>query len=142
MRVDMHAHYVPPRILEALERDAVPYGVQVQHAEGGGRCLHFGAGVTLRPFHPHLLDLDARWRFMENQRVDRQILSVWTDLSGYGLEPAAPRAGIGCSTKRLPRWCSSTRSAWPRSLRCLYKIRPGPQRNWPIVCVSAVLLEA
>ena len=49
MRVDMHAHYVPPRILEALERDAVPYGVQVQHAEGGGRCLHFGAGVTLRP---------------------------------------------------------------------------------------------
>jgi len=89
MRIDMHAHYVPPRILEVLERDAAPYGVQVQHAEGGGRCLHFGAGVTLRPFHPHLLDLDARWRFMDGQRVDRQILSVWTDLSGYGLEPAA-----------------------------------------------------
>src|SRR2546430_11412552 len=51
MRVDMHAHYVPPRILEVLERDAAPYGVQIQHAEGGGRCLHFGAGVTLRPFH-------------------------------------------------------------------------------------------
>ena len=35
MRIDMHAHYVPPRILEVLERDAAPYGVQVQHAEGG-----------------------------------------------------------------------------------------------------------
>ena len=34
MRIDMHAHYVPPRILEVLERDAAPYGVQVQHAEG------------------------------------------------------------------------------------------------------------
>ena len=88
MRVDVHAHYVPPRILEALERDAAPYGVQVQQAEGGGRCLHFGYGVTLRPFHPHLLDLDARWRFMEAQEVDRQILSVWTDLCGYGLESA------------------------------------------------------
>ena len=44
MRIDMHAHYVPPRILTVLERDAAPYGVQVQHAEGGGRCLHFGAG--------------------------------------------------------------------------------------------------
>jgi len=67
MRVDVHAHYVPPRILETLERDAAPYGVQVQQAEGGGRCLHFGYGPTLRPFHPHLLDLDARWRFMEAQ---------------------------------------------------------------------------
>src|SRR5262249_40579668 len=36
MRVDVRAHYVPPRILEVLERDAAPYGVQVQHAEGGG----------------------------------------------------------------------------------------------------------
>ena len=26
MRIDMHAHYVPPRILEVLERDAAPYG--------------------------------------------------------------------------------------------------------------------
>ncbi len=88
MRVDVHAHYVPPRILEVLERDAAPYGVQVQNAEGGGRCLHFGYGVTLRPFLPHLLDLDERWRFMDAQGVDRQLLSVWTDLCGYGLEPA------------------------------------------------------
>jgi len=88
MRVDVHAHYVPPRILEVLERDAAPYGVQVQNAEGGGRCLHFGYGVTLRPFLPHLLDLDERWRFMDAQGVDRQLLSVWTDLCGYGLESA------------------------------------------------------
>src|SRR5215813_6212296 len=88
MRVDVHAHYVPPRILEVLERDAAPYGVQVQHAESGGRCLHFGYGVTLRPFLPQILDLDERWRFMDAQGVDRQILSVWTDLCGYGLEPA------------------------------------------------------
>jgi len=91
VRIDMHAHYVPPRILDVLERDAAPYGVQVHHAEGGGRCLHFGYGVTLRPFHPQLLDLDDRWRFMDAQGVDRQILSVWTDLCGYGLE-AAPAA--------------------------------------------------
>lgn len=88
MRIDMHAHYVPPRALAALERDAVPYGVQVQALEGGGRCAHFNYGVTLRPFHPGLLDLDERWRFMDAQGVERQILSVWTDLSGYGLEPA------------------------------------------------------
>ncbi|MGE3540262.1 MAG: amidohydrolase family protein [Candidatus Tectimicrobiota bacterium] len=89
MRIDMHAHYVPPRVLSALERDTVPYGVQIQAAEGGARCAHFTYGVTLRPFHPALLDLETRWRCMDAQGVERQILSVWTDLSGYGLEPAA-----------------------------------------------------
>jgi aminocarboxymuconate-semialdehyde decarboxylase len=88
MRIDMHAHYVPPRILAALERDAVPYGVRVQESSGGGQCLHFDYGVTLRPFLPGLLDLDERWRVMDAQGVDRQVLSVWTDLCGYGLEPA------------------------------------------------------
>lgn len=89
MRVDVHAHYVPPRILAALERDTAPAGVQLHSAPGGSRCVHFTYGVTLRPFHPQLLDLDARWRFMDAQHVDRQILSVWTDLCGYGLEADA-----------------------------------------------------
>jgi aminocarboxymuconate-semialdehyde decarboxylase len=35
-----------------------------------------------------LLDLDERWRAMDAQGIDMQILSVWTDVCGYGLEPA------------------------------------------------------
>lgn len=88
MRIDMHAHFVPPRVLTALERDAAPYGIQLQAAEGGGSCVHFPYGVTLRPIAPLLYDLEERWRTMDAQGIDRQVLSVWTDLSGYGLEPA------------------------------------------------------
>ncbi|HEY7495721.1 MAG TPA: amidohydrolase family protein [Candidatus Tectomicrobia bacterium] len=87
MRIDMHAHYVPPRILAALERAAVPYGVRVQASSDGLSCLHFNYGLTLRPFFPQLLELDERWRVMEAQGIDLQLLSVWTDMSGYGLEP-------------------------------------------------------
>jgi aminocarboxymuconate-semialdehyde decarboxylase len=85
MYIDMHAHYVPPKVLSILERDSTPYGTQLREAAGGGRCVHFTYGLTIRPFFPALLDLEERWQEMAQQGVDRQILSVWTDLSGYGM---------------------------------------------------------
>jgi aminocarboxymuconate-semialdehyde decarboxylase len=89
MRIDMHAHYVPPRILAALEQEPTRYGVRLQEAAAGGRCCHFDDGLTIRPFFPRLLDLDERWAEMDRQGVDRQILSVWADLFGYGMPPEA-----------------------------------------------------
>jgi aminocarboxymuconate-semialdehyde decarboxylase len=85
MYIDVHAHYVPPKVLSILEHDASPYGAQLIETTGGGRCVHFTHGLTIRPFFPELLDLETRWHEMEQQGVDRQILSVWTDLSGYGM---------------------------------------------------------
>ncbi|HSF31366.1 MAG TPA: amidohydrolase family protein [Candidatus Tectomicrobia bacterium] len=85
----MHAHYVPPKVLSILERDASPYDAELREAAGGGQCVHFTHGLTIRPFFPELLDLEERWQDMEQQGVDRQILSVWTDLSGYGMPPEA-----------------------------------------------------
>jgi aminocarboxymuconate-semialdehyde decarboxylase len=89
MRIDMHAHYVPPRILAALEQEPTRYGVRLQEAAAGGRCCHFDDGLTIRPFFPRLLDLEERWAEMDRQGVDRQILSVWADLFGYGMPPEA-----------------------------------------------------
>jgi hypothetical protein len=56
MRIDMHAHYVPPRILTALEQDASRYGVRLEDAAAGGRCVHFDDGLVIRPFFRRLLD--------------------------------------------------------------------------------------
>lgn len=85
MRIDMHAHYVPPKALETLERDASSYGVHLEKAATGGTCACFNHGLTIRPFFPRLLDLDERWDIMAGMGVDRQILSVWADLMGYGM---------------------------------------------------------
>jgi aminocarboxymuconate-semialdehyde decarboxylase len=85
MRIDMHAHYVPPKVLSTLERDASPYGVHLEQAAAGGTCACFNYGLTIRPFPQRLLDLDERWNIMTGQGVDRQILSVWADLFGYGM---------------------------------------------------------
>ena len=87
MRIDMHAHYVPPSVLKTLEKDSSYYGAHLEESPQGGRCVCYDYGLTLRPFFPRLLDLDERWGEMDRQGVDRQILSVWADLFGYGMPP-------------------------------------------------------
>jgi aminocarboxymuconate-semialdehyde decarboxylase len=85
---------VPPKAVEAIERDATSYGIHLEDAANGARCACFNYGLKIRPFPETLLDLDKRWQVMETMRVDRQILSGWADLFGYGM-PAAEGA----------RWC-------------------------------------
>ena len=87
MRIDMHAHYVPPSVLETLEKDSSYYGAHLEESTQGGQCVCYDYGLALRPFFPRLLDLDERWGEMDRQGVDRQILSVWADLFGYGMPP-------------------------------------------------------
>jgi hypothetical protein len=41
MRIDMHAHYVPPKAIEAIERDATSYGIHLEAAANGARCACF-----------------------------------------------------------------------------------------------------
>ena len=91
MAIDAHAHYVPPSILEAVEQNPSRYGSRLDGPPGAGGCLCYDYGLTLRPFYHELLDLDDRWEVMARQGVDRQILSVWADLFGYGM-PAADGA--------------------------------------------------
>lgn len=91
MRIDMHAHYIPPKALSAIEQDASSYGIHLEKAASGATCGCFNYGLTLRPFQPRLMDLEERWGEMERMGVDRQLLSGWGDLFGYGM-PAAEGA--------------------------------------------------
>lgn len=94
MPIDVHAHYVPPGVLEALRARGAEYGIAV--APGGApSCpsLSFGNGLRLRPFVPRLMEEEAaRIESFLTAGVDRQVLSVWSDLMGYGLAPAKGQA--------------------------------------------------
>ncbi len=85
MRIDMHAHYIPPQALAAIEQDATSYGIHLEHAANGGQCACLNHGLTLRPIQPRLTDLDERWQVMQRQGVDMQLLSVWADMFGYSM---------------------------------------------------------
>lgn len=92
MAIDCHAHCVPRRVLEAVEERGRDFGLTLVPQPPHCPALHFDHGLKLRPFFPKLLeDAGARLAAMDEQGVDRQVLSLWADVFGYAL-PAEPRA--------------------------------------------------
>ena len=83
MAVDVHAHYVPPTMLEALQGRAEEFGVSLHHAPGCQCALHFNNGPKIRPFFPPLVeDVTVRLAAMDRTEIERQVLSSWADIFG------------------------------------------------------------
>ena len=88
MPIDVHAHYVPQRIIATLEERAKDFGVSL--VKTPPQCaLHFDYGLKVRPFFPKLIEpVNARLDGMAGQGVTCQVLSVWPDIFAYGLPSA------------------------------------------------------
>ena len=93
MIVDVHAHYLSPRVIEELQRDAAAYGCEVRTTDDGLPRIVF-AGKALRPVGRPVRDLTERLERMARQGVERQVLSAWMEMYCYFLPPE-----IGA------RWC-------------------------------------
>jgi aminocarboxymuconate-semialdehyde decarboxylase len=116
MPIDVHAHYVPPAILETLREQGANYGIAVTAKPPAcAECLAFSYGLRVRPFFPRLLEDPARrLENMHRQGVTRQILSVWTDIFGYGLPSPQGTAWHRLLNRSLAAWCEPDREhfAW------------------------------
>lgn len=86
MPIDVHAHYLPRGVVDRLRAEGERLGIAV--VEGAPDCpsLRFAYGLQVRPFFPKLGEEPAeRMAGMARAGIDRQILSAWTDIFGYGL---------------------------------------------------------
>lgn len=106
MPVDVHAHLVPPAVLDALSAKGIDYGVDLVETEPGCHCCRFESGMQVRPFFETLLDVDLRRAEMERQGIDRQVLTLWTDIFGYDLPAAKGAAWHGLLNDSLARLCA------------------------------------
>jgi aminocarboxymuconate-semialdehyde decarboxylase len=88
MPIDVHAHYVPHRLIDTLENRARDFGVSL--VKTPPQCaLHFDYGLKVRPFFPKLIEPEPqRLDGMAAQGVTCQVLSVWPDIFAYGLPSA------------------------------------------------------
>lgn len=88
MPIDVHAHYVPPTLVETIESRASDFGVSViQHPPTCSCALHFDYGLKVRPFFPKLIEpVEKRVDAMAQQGVTRQVLSMWADIFAHGLQ--------------------------------------------------------
>ena len=113
MPIDVHAHYVPIKVLDVLQREGARYGVNVvEHEPTCQKCLRFEYGLQIRPFFPKLVEpVESRIDSMQRAGIDRQVLSVWTDIFGYALPAPKGEAWhrLLTSAMRLPHASSSIR---------------------------------
>lgn len=86
--IDVHAHFVPPTIVELLRSDT-DFGLRVEERDTGAVLV---TGGRERRIDPALLDLDARLAAMDRSGVAVQLLSSWMDVAaGTVVESRAPR---------------------------------------------------
>jgi aminocarboxymuconate-semialdehyde decarboxylase len=91
MAIDVHAHYIPRAILQRLATHAADYGILLEKSPPLCLdCLRFSYGLQVRPIEsfPGLVqdEMERIDGFLKTG-VQRQILSIWPDIFGYGLDP-------------------------------------------------------
>jgi aminocarboxymuconate-semialdehyde decarboxylase len=112
MPIDVHAHYVPPQLIEAIGAYGKDIGVRLQ---GSPPALHFDYGFKVRPFFPRLIEPVAQRRaWLDEQGIALQIVGTWPDIFGYGLALDACVAWHRMLNDTLAEWCAanSDRFAW------------------------------
>ena len=87
MIIDCHAHYVPPSLLEAIKanKDRFPSLKLVFEADGNSFGLSFNGGKATRPVAKPLSDTAGRTKWMDEQKIERQVNGGWLDMFGYEL---------------------------------------------------------
>jgi aminocarboxymuconate-semialdehyde decarboxylase len=83
--IDIHAHHVPPTLIAEARRNGDSYRVRIENDDAGNERLAFTDGPTLRPFFEALCDLEGRLPRMDDNGIDVQVVSTWTDIAGYHL---------------------------------------------------------
>ena len=86
MPIDTHAHYVPPQLIAAIKTRGKDIGVELAPADVGKEALRFSYGFKVRPFFPRLIEPVAeRHKWLDEQKIDHQIVGTWPDIFAYGL---------------------------------------------------------
>jgi aminocarboxymuconate-semialdehyde decarboxylase len=113
--IDVHAHYVPAQLLDAITSRGSDIGVRLIPSVGAPPALHFDYGFKVRPFFPRLIEPVAQRRaWLDEQNIDRQIVGTWPDIFGYGLGREACVAWHRMLNDTLAQWtrANNDRFAW------------------------------
>jgi aminocarboxymuconate-semialdehyde decarboxylase len=114
--IDVHAHYVPPQLINAVAANGAKLGVRLVPSPGNAPpALHFDYGFKARPFFPRLVEPVARRvAWLDEQGIDVQIVGTWADIFGYGLSVDSCIAWHQMLNDTLADWCGENRNrfAW------------------------------
>jgi aminocarboxymuconate-semialdehyde decarboxylase len=83
MIIDCHAHLVPPALLEAIRAEKASFPSVRLIEEGGSLGFAFGGNKPTRPVSKPLSDIPARLKWLDANKIERQVVGGWLDMFGY-----------------------------------------------------------
>jgi aminocarboxymuconate-semialdehyde decarboxylase len=83
MIIDCHAHLVPPALLDAIRSEKKSFPSIKLIEEGGSLGFAFGGNKPTRPVSKPLSDIPARLQWLDNNKIERQVVGGWLDMFGY-----------------------------------------------------------
>ncbi len=117
MIIDVHAHIVPPDVLDTLRMRGRDFGIDLVETTPSCYACRLETGMQIRPFFDALMNPEQRLREMDRQGVDREVLTLWTDIFGYDLPAAKGALWHAALNDSLARLCDTqpSRFAWMAS---------------------------
>src|ERR1700710_1324096 len=85
MIIDCHAHLVPPSLLDAIRSQSAQFPSVRLIEEGGSLGFSLAGGKPTPPVSKPLSDLPARLKWMDEQKIERQVVGGWLDMFGNEL---------------------------------------------------------
>jgi aminocarboxymuconate-semialdehyde decarboxylase len=85
MIIDCHAHLVPPSLIDEIRERASSFPSLSLVQSGDTFGMSFSGGKATRPVTKPLTDVKSRIKWMDEQKVDLQIVGGWLDMFGYEL---------------------------------------------------------
>ncbi len=85
MIIDCHAHLVPPSLIAEIREDALSFPSLRLVRDGDAFGMSFAGGKATRPVAKPLTDVVSRIKWMDERKVDLQIVGGWLDMYGYEL---------------------------------------------------------
>lgn len=83
MIIDCHAHLVPPALLEAIRAEKASFSSIRLIEEGGSLGFAFAGYKPTRPVSKLLSDIPARLKWLDANKIERQVVGGWLDMFGY-----------------------------------------------------------
>jgi aminocarboxymuconate-semialdehyde decarboxylase len=120
MVIDIHAHYVPSRLISEIKAHGSDFGISAHSSTADAPlALYFDYGFKVRPFFPKLIETtDERRAWLDSTKIDRQIVATWPDIYGYGLAAEKCIAWHRVLNDTLAEWYAdnSDRFSWLASV--------------------------
>ena len=85
MIIDCHAHLVPSALLDAIRAEKAKFPSVRVIEEAGSLGFAFAGNKPTRPVGKPLLDIAARLKWMDTNKIERQVVGGWLDMFGNEL---------------------------------------------------------